>query len=71
MGAGNRLQRNGLRHGIKRNPKADALLAANAIVGLVLMPRRHDRGARLLDQDMIMKELARLRAHQPCSDGAG
>ena len=56
---------------IERDPYRRDLPALYRPVGLVLVPRRRMRRARLLHEELVVEEIGRRRAHQLRGDGRG
>ena len=55
MGSRHELDADIPRHRIERYPEAHVLFAVDAVVGLIVVPRRELAGARLLHQDVLME----------------
>ena len=56
---------------IERDPDRGDLPALHRPVGLVLVPRRRMRRARLLHEELVVEEIGRAGAHQPRGDCRG
>mmetsp|Transcript_45610 Transcript_45610/g.151202 ORF Transcript_45610/g.151202 Transcript_45610/m.151202 type:complete len:314 (+) Transcript_45610:228-1169(+) len=58
------------RHLVEGEPDRADLLPAQMPVGRVVVPRGRRRGARLLDEELVVEDVRRPRTHCPCGDGA-
>ena len=66
--AGDELDPGRRRHRVQGHPEADALVAVDAVVGLVVVPGGDLPGPRLLHEHVLVEEAGRGRAHQPAGD---
>ena len=68
VGAGHELERALTRHGVEWDPKRHGVEPVDVVVGLILVPGRPDRRARLLHEQVVVVQADHARAHQPCGD---
>ena len=69
--AGDELHPGRRRHRVERHPQADVLVAVDAVVRLVVVPRRHLAGPGLLHEDVLVEEADRRRPARRATSASG